>query len=256
MATVLRRVLRLTKKFGLGLVVVLLLYLTVALIFSLIIIDQELNDEPEIEIWLHSNGVHVDVVVPAQNDTFDWYAVVAPSHTRSGSTDFSWLAFGWGDRGFYLNTPEWKDLRFSTAFKATLGLGKSAMHTTYHAQMTVSERTHRFMISRANYLTLCTFLKSGFETTEDGAFQPIGLHARYGQHDAFYAGNGRYSLFKTCNSWTNNALKSAGLPHCLWTPFEGGLMRLGRKHGLTPGSINAQGSFSYLESRAVCGEVP
>ena len=45
----------------------------------------------------------------------------------------------------------------------------------------------------------------------------------YGKNDAFYEATGRYSLFHTCNTWTNNALKIAGQKACVWTPFDTGI---------------------------------
>lgn len=45
----------------------------------------------------------------------------------------------------------------------------------------------------------------------------------YGDHDAFYEAKGRYSLFHTCNTWANNALKACGQKACWWTPFSTGI---------------------------------
>ena len=42
----------------------------------------------------------------------------------------------------------------------------------------------------------------------------------YGKSDKFYEANGTYNLFYTCNTWTNNSLKSAGLKACAWTLFD------------------------------------
>jgi hypothetical protein len=47
----------------------------------------------------------------------------------------------------------------------------------------------------------------------------------YTRKDDFYKANGRYSLFKTCNSWVNLGFKESGLKACLWTPFDFGLLR-------------------------------
>ena len=52
-------------------------------------------------------------------------------NTKSKDSTAEYLAFGWGDKGFYLDTPEWSDLKASTAFKAAFALGNSAMHTTF-----------------------------------------------------------------------------------------------------------------------------
>lgn len=53
----------------------------------------------------------------------------------------------------------------------------------------------------------------------------IGTHANYGLTDAFYDGVGRYNLFRTCNTWTNDALKACGQKACWWTPFDTGIFR-------------------------------
>lgn len=210
------------------------LYLMVAFVLSHFTIhpEQTPNDK-NIEIWLRSNGVHVDVVVPTIAEEKDWRTLVSTADTRSGYAEYPWLAFGWGDRGFYLNTPEWKDLRFSTAFNAAFGLGQSAMHTTFYTRLEPNEKNHQFFITKQQYAALCSFIESGFALDSEGMATTIGAHARYGQTDAFYAGSGRYSMFKTCNTWTNQALKAAELPHAMWTPFEFSLMRIGRKYGVT-----------------------
>ena len=41
----------------------------------------------------------------------------------------------------------------------------------------------------------------------------------FGATDAFYEARGCYHPFFTCNTWCNLALKRAGLPCCVWTPF-------------------------------------
>ena len=65
-------------------------------------------------------------------------------------------------------------------------------------------------------------ISSSFKTDSINNFELIP-HAYYGNHDSFYEAKGNYSLFFTCNTWANNALKSAGLRTCLWTPFDKGI---------------------------------
>ncbi|MDK7354048.1 DUF2459 domain-containing protein, partial [Rothia aeria] len=52
----------------------------------------------------------------------------------------------------------------------------------------------------------------------------IETNAQYGEDDAFYEANGKYSIFYTCNTWTNNVLKKAGLKASFWAAFDDGLM--------------------------------
>jgi hypothetical protein len=53
-----------------------------------------------------------------------------------------------------------------------------------------------------------------FSTAFNAAF---GLSSS-AMHTTFYK-----SLFHTCNTWTNNALKACGQKACWWTPFEDGV---------------------------------
>jgi hypothetical protein len=42
--------------------------------------------------------------------------------------------------------------------------------------------------------------------------------------EGFYAANGRYSPWRTCNVWASEALADAGLPVARWAPFSFGVM--------------------------------
>lgn len=110
---------------------IVVLYEVLYLLLPLILISAEKTTEPKtITIYLLSNGMYTDLVLPTQNDFIDWTTKVSPDDTK-GKKRGDWLAFGWGDKGFYLNTPTWADLKFSTAVKAAFWMSDSAMHTTY-----------------------------------------------------------------------------------------------------------------------------
>lgn len=70
--------------------------------------------------------------MPVRTEYKDWSKAILYKNTRAGNTTLPYLAIGWGDKGFYLNTPTWADLKFSTAFKAAFGLSKPAMHATFY----------------------------------------------------------------------------------------------------------------------------
>jgi hypothetical protein len=61
--------------------------------------------------------------------------------------------------------------------------------------------------------------------TKSGEFLKIETDAVYGKYDVFYEANGSYSLFYTCNSWANQALKSANQKAALWTISDSGIFR-------------------------------
>ncbi len=202
----------------------MVLYLFVAYTLVKIPVNSERKPGKDITIWIRSNGVHVDIVMPVKTQFIDWSKIVKYENTRGNDTTSQWVAFGWGDKGFYLQTPTWADLKFSVAFRAVTGLSEAAMHVTYYNNIFESESCRRVVISNEEYKKLTTAVLSGFDRTASGQVIRIVTNANYGDDDAFYEGSGTYSLFHTCNTWTNNSLRYAGLPAAVWTPFEQGLM--------------------------------
>ncbi|MEJ1366515.1 MAG: DUF2459 domain-containing protein, partial [Candidatus Sedimenticola sp. (ex Thyasira tokunagai)] len=41
----------------------------------------------------------------------------------------------------------------------------------------------------------------------------------YGVNDSFFEGTGNYNLIRTCNQWTGEALRQAGISVPRWAPF-------------------------------------
>ncbi len=184
---------------------------------------KEITDNTDITIYLLSNGVHTDIVLPATTPLYNWKNIADPKYTASKDSTLNYIAFGWGNKSFYLETPTWADLTFCNAFEAAVGLGKSAMHITYYNTMHENKHCKALQISSQQYIRLVTYIQQSFSYNIDGHSLPINTDAMYGIHDVFYEASGRYSLFKTCNTWANNALKSCGQKACVWTPFESGI---------------------------------
>jgi uncharacterized protein (TIGR02117 family) len=180
------------------------------------------SDEP-VSIWVNSNGVHLDLIVPTITDQQDWRTVFPMAHNK-GNMGGDYIAFGWGDKGFYLETPTWADLKASTAFKAAFGLSSSALHVTYHPTITETDQCIKTTISRADYDAIIAFILESIDRNDAGEAVLIPTNAVYSDRDAFYEATGSYSLFQTCNTWTNRALHKAGAPACLFTLFSGAVM--------------------------------
>lgn len=209
----------------LGIIVgIVALYVALSLLLPFIEVPAK-NDgqKKEIPIYIYTNGVHTDIVMPVKNDLQDWNAKIPSSNTKSRRTDFEYVGIGWGDKGFYLDTPTWADLKFSTAFKAAFWLSESAMHCTYYTEIKEGADCKRIMISRNQYKNLVRFIEDKFDRDQNGNFILIPTDAVYGENDAFYDAQGRYSFLDTCNTWANNALKAAGQKAALWTPSDYGI---------------------------------
>ncbi|WP_288446903.1 TIGR02117 family protein [uncultured Chryseobacterium sp.] len=183
------------------------------------------GQKKEIPIYIYTNGVHTDIVMPVKNDLQDWSQKIPFTNTKSKNTDYRYIGIGWGDKGFYLDTPTWADLKFSTAVKAAFWLSDSAMHCTYYNTMKEGDDCKMIMISRNQYQNLVKYVEDKFDRDQNGNFILIPTNAVYGDNDAFYDAKGTYSFLYTCNTWSNNALKAAGQKAALWTPSDFGIFQ-------------------------------
>ena len=200
-------------------------YFLMAIVFSIIPVNSNLPQKKAatIPVFILSNGVHTDLVLPVKNSSMDWSKETKFDHIPSGDTNMKYVAFGWGDKGFYLETPTWSDLKFKVAVEAMFYLGTSAMHVSFYKEMNESDHCVKLMLEKEAYQKLVTYIKNSFKRDDHG--QIIHLdQVHYGNHDTFYDGIGSYGLFFTCNTWTNLGLKQAGLKACFWTPFDRGIL--------------------------------
>jgi len=201
-------------------VAAMLLYLTAALIGGLIGTGGKTNTgQPEIAVFLRTNGVHADLLLPVTALDIDWrqrLTIVDPDVVDGG---FPYLAFGWGDRGFYVATPTWSDLKASTALRAIAGLDGTVLHVQAANVPVAGSQSAELRLSTWQYRQLVDFIDQSFNRDASGS--PILIaNAHFGRHDSFYEGRGHYSAFMTCNEWSRQALARADLRTPLWAPFD------------------------------------
>jgi uncharacterized protein (TIGR02117 family) len=177
-----------------------------------------------VELCLRSNGVHTDFVLPTRSGPIDWRT----PHPRADfpripdTTDR--VAFGWGDRQFYLETPTWADLKVSTALVALSGLGRAALHVEYLDQRPAGERAVCTRMSDAQHRALVDYIQGSFQRDSEGRVMRIDAPG-YGSADAFYEARGAFSLLNTCNEWVRRGLSVSGVRAPAWAPFDGALLR-------------------------------
>jgi uncharacterized protein (TIGR02117 family) len=213
---IIHRVFRLLKLVLIFLISIVALYFVSALIFSVIKTHPpKLNCQAEKEIFITTNGVHLDIVLPVVNIGYEF---LNKFEILPGT---KYVSFGWGDKEFYINTPEWKDLTFKTAFNALFLKSESAMHVTFYPNFYSSWRTLKLCDKQLDILN--SYIEESFLETNRGKFQKIAVPG-YFEYDAFYEAKGSFSLFKTCNVWVNLALKEAGVETSVWSPFDFGVL--------------------------------
>nr|WP_314445751.1 TIGR02117 family protein [uncultured Sphingomonas sp.] len=218
-----RRAVRRRRKGGwerrilLALAAVPLLYLAAALAGGLLALNGEWEEPSEgTTVYLRSNGIHVDIVMPAQAHGLDWSALLPPSHVREAPAEVRWYGFGAGERQVYLDTPTWSDLTLSTLWSALAG-GERVLHVDQTA--TPGAELYAVRLRPEEYRRLWAAVRADF----DGLPRRID-HPGYGPDDAFYVSRGRASAVQTCNQWVADKLRIAGVETSAWTPFTQGLL--------------------------------
>lgn len=200
-------------------------YVIMTLLLSSMTVNGERGIQPPlptapVTLWLMSNGVHTDLVLPVRHPLRDWgqFLPWRPDQPN-GLQHTDYVAIGWGDRGFYLETPTWAELKASTALKAISGTGQTLMHVTaINGPLHEDTHTRRLTVSPQQYQQLLGYIDQQFVLDQAG--KPQAVMGQYGLNDRFYAARGSYSLFQTCNSWVVTGLKVMGQPAPVWTPFD------------------------------------
>jgi len=202
------------------------LYFLSAEILSGVIVNKSQSQPKEMAVFIYTNGLHTDIVMPIRTEIIDWSQKIKFSDTKSRDSLQNFVAIGWGNKEFFIDTPSVSQLKLSIAVRAGLGISPSAMHTTFLKSVQEDEFCRKIEISKSQYADLVDFIESYFIKDSPGNFVNIPTPNTYGDTDAFYEAKGRYTVFYTCNTWANSALKSAGLRSCLWTPFQRGIFKI------------------------------
>lgn len=193
-----------------SLLALMAMYFIIAIATSLVTVKESESIEKDKVIYLSTNGVHLDIVFPVT--LLDSNVL---TDLKYNSND-QFIAFGWGDENFYLNTPTWNDLKFSTAFSALFLNSQTLIHTT-----TYSQQNANWVPVQVNTLQLQKLQKQIHQSFDlNGGRKTIIPNAGYGYNDEFYKARGSYSCIHTCNTWVNDVFKNSGLKACLWTPFD------------------------------------
>ena len=202
-----------------------LLYFLAAAIGSLIPANADWREAPGgVTIFVRTNGVHTWILAPKNAAGIDWSPFADPSHikdARYAAGDY--LAFGFGNRDFYLNTPNWSDLSLPTAFAAAFGRGPALVHVDHVWNPQPDEYQQPIRITADQYRQMARLIRGSFVFDNSG--KPIPLIGRgYGPSDVFFEASGRYDGRRTCNEWTGEMLRNAGVRTGIWTPLSQSLM--------------------------------
>ena len=189
------------------------------LLVGLIPVNNSFEPDPDgVQIFVTSNAVHADIIVPVTNRVVDWRDEFGSDSFSGSISDATYVAFGWGDKGFFIETPTWADLKVSTAANALLIPSDTCMHVVFARADAYHQDRRSVFISQDQYQKLVSFIKNSFALNE-AAERILISNAAYGSRDAFFESHGRYHALNTCNSWAGRALREAGVTTPWLTPM-------------------------------------
>ena len=176
---------------------------------------KQINCKTDYEMFVTTNGIHLDFIFPLENLNEELARQLEiPDAVK-------YVGFGWGDKDFYINTPQWSDLTFPIAFQALFLKSQTAMHVTFYKNS----------IPLWDKLDLCPAQNNGLN---DYVLQSFAKNADeqnilvdvpgYSTSDKFYLAQGSFSLFRTCNVWVNRGLKIIGVKTSVWSRFDFGVL--------------------------------
>jgi uncharacterized protein (TIGR02117 family) len=187
-----------------------ILYFLIAHFLTFFIQKEEDKKGKNKEVYILYNTMHSDIVLAIKSiKNKNLQAKLQPFiRNRKG-----YLAFGWGDKETYLNTPTWEDISLSTSLKALFINTPSLMHLSYIPDIHRYTKIKKINVSSEQLDALEKTLFKSF--TQDTDKQYKG----YGRDDLFYPSIYTYNLFHTCNTWTGDQLREANVSMSYWTPL-------------------------------------
>jgi len=225
MAIFIKKAIRMIWSATLVLLLAIALYLLAALLGTWITtgkLSTQTTSQDSVNIYVVSNGMHTDFVLPIRHTTKDWRSHLAQSRFE-GYYQHQWISFGWGDQAFFLNSTKEGFPALSTTLKAVLWPTKSLMHVSFYRSInTQADNVYRLSVSLEQYQALVKFILSSFIIKQDQTFHYVAQG--YGTYDFFFEAHRSYHLFFTCNNWTNRGLKLMNIRTGIWTPLEQGLI--------------------------------
>ena len=161
-------------------------------------------DGPVVPFWLVTQDAHTGIAVRRAD---------IPPGLWPESRDFplaDYLEVGWGERNYYMG----RDQGFWGTLRVTLGSNPSVLHVAgirgpLPGGFPASEIVE-LSLPAAGYERLIRYIQDAYDRSGAPFVAPLGP-GLYGD-SRFYPGRESFSLLRTCNVWTAQGLRDAGLP--------------------------------------------
>lgn len=175
-----------------------------------------------VDIFVETNGVHVSLIVPISAGGADLSDLIRPQHLANPGLYGTHAMIGWGHGRVYRNARTWGDVRSGDIASAIVGSDDTTLHVYHLTNPQPLPYRKTLRVSSRQYRQLVAEIRKTFRTDAAGSSK---AYPAYGPDNLFYDSVGHYSAINTCNNWTGNILRRAGVRVGVWTPMPGGVMR-------------------------------
>ncbi|MDJ0515152.1 MAG: DUF2459 domain-containing protein [Trichodesmium sp. MO_231.B1] len=175
-----------------------------------------------IPIYIYNTGIHTDILVPVKTKIWDWQQYLNLKLIVNPSVSINYLAFGFGDRAYFLETYTGTSLPIVTSFQALFLPTPSAMRVLAYQNVPQQYEIKCAIITQSNYYRLMEFINDSFQFDAQGNRRSLTIDPNY--RVGFYAAKDTYSILRACNDWTAEALRLAGVKTPLWSGLSSSIM--------------------------------
>ena len=172
------------------------LYAVAVLAGALIPVGGDDTNAETAEIYIRSNGIHLEFVLP--NDAS---GPLGDKIVVDGAPPY--LAYGWGERDFFLNTPTWADFDLLTAIGSLLWQEDILMRVQPVWGTPSGEQSRTLRVSPAQRAAIVAYIRAGIQFDVHGDVTTVP--------STLYDPNGVF-------------LEGLGIRTALWSPFPYGVM--------------------------------
>jgi uncharacterized protein (TIGR02117 family) len=199
------------------------LYMIAAIIGSYVPANADWKQPRDgIDIFVETNGVHVSLIVPISAEGEDLSDVIRPEHLLNRDLYGTHAMIGWGHGRVYRNAQTWSDVQSGDIASAIFGSDDTTLHIYHLINPKVLPHRKILKVSPQQYHIIISQIRGKFRLDAKGRSR---AYAAYGPDNLFYDSYGHYSAINTCNNWTGEILRNAGVRIGIWTPMPGGVMR-------------------------------
>jgi uncharacterized protein (TIGR02117 family) len=156
-----------------------------------------------VTIYLIAAGWHTEIAL-AVHAMHDPLRAVTPDFPGA-----QYLSFGWGERNYYMARAPTAGDAMSALFPGPAVLLVTPLYRPPR-ESRANAQVFELNLSTAGLDRLSSHLWAAFEKSGDGT--PRRLAAGPEAGSVFYAATGTYSATYTCNTWTAEGLRIAGVP--------------------------------------------